>query len=219
MLNLQDKINMQLIENLKWRYATKKMDASKKVSEQNIDCIKEAVQLSASSYGLQPYKVLEIKDSKLREELKPLSWNQSQITDASHLFVFCNFLQVEEKDVNNLIQLKSETNEVPIDKISGYGDFVKGKLKEKSRSEMFHWTAKQAYIALSNALAACAELNIDSTPMEGFESEEVNKLLGLNEKGLNACVMLAIGHRSKDDITQHSKKVRKPMDKIFEKIN
>ncbi|MEC7268249.1 MAG: nitroreductase family protein, partial [Bacteroidota bacterium] len=106
--------------------------------------------------------------------------------------------------------------EVPIEKISGYGDFLKGKLKEKSEIEMFHWSAKQAYIALGNALTACAELNIDSTPMEGFEPEEVNKLLGLNDKGLNACVILAIGYRSLDDKTQYSKKVRKPINTMFE---
>jgi nitroreductase len=210
---------MQLIENLKWRYATKKMDASKKVSEQDINYIKEAVQLSASSYGLQPYKVLEIESTQLREELKPSSWNQSQITDASHLFVFCNFLQIEEKDVDDLINLKSEINNLPIDKISGYGDFVKGKLKEKSETEMFHWTAKQTYIALSNAMNACAELNIDCTPMEGFENDAYNKKLGLSEKKLNACVLLAIGFRDNEDVAQNSKKVRKSIDAIFEKIN
>ncbi len=207
---------MQLIESLKWRYATKKMDATKKVSEQDIDCIKEAVQLSASSYGLQPYTVLDIRDSELRKEIHPMCWNQSQITDASHIFIFCNYNKVDEQDVDSLIRLKSETNEVPIEKISGYGDFVKGKLKEKSEIEMFHWSAKQAYIALGNALTACAELNIDSTPMEGFEPEEVNKLLGLNDKGLNACVILAIGYRSLDDQTQYSKKVRKPINTMFE---
>lgn len=207
---------MQLIESLKWRYATKKMDATKKVSEQDIDCIKEAVQLSASSYGLQPYTVLDIRDSELRKEIHPMCWNQSQITDASHIFIFCNYNKVDEQDVDSLIRLKSETNEVPIEKISGYGDFVKGKLKEKSEIEMFHWSAKQAYIALGNALTACADLNIDSTPMEGFEPEEVNKLLGLNDKGLNACVILAIGYRSLDDQTQYSKKVRKPINTMFE---
>ena len=207
---------MQLIESLKWRYATKKMDATKKVSEQDIDCIKEAVQLSASSYGLQPYTVLDIRDSELRKEIHPMCWNQSQITDASHIFIFCNYNKLDEQDVDSLIRLKSETNEVPIEKISGYGDFVKGKLKEKSEIEMFHWSAKQAYIALGNALTACAELNIDSTPMEGFEPEEVNKLLGLNDKGLNACVILAIGYRSLDDQTQFSKKVRKPINTMFE---
>jgi nitroreductase/dihydropteridine reductase len=209
---------MQLLQNLKWRYATKKMDASKKVSQENIDYIKEAVQLSASSYGLQPYKIFEIKNSKLREELKPLSWNQSQITDASHLFVFCNYTMINEKDIDDLILLKSETNGIPIDKISGYGDFIKGKLKEKSETEMFHWTAKQSYIALSNAMNACAELQIDCTPMEGFESDDYNQKLGLTEQGLNACVVLAIGYRDNEDASQNSKKVRKPIDTIFENI-
>ena len=209
---------MQLIENLKWRYATKKMDASKKVSEQDIDYIKEAVQLSASSYGLQPYKILEIESPLLREELKPLSWNQSQITDASHLFVFCNYNTADEHDVDDLIHLKSKTSGAPIDKIYGYGDFVKGKLKQKSETEMFHWTAKQTYIALSNAMNACAELQIDCTPMEGFESKDYNQKLGLTEKGLNACVLLAIGYRDNEDASQNSKKVRKPINTIFEKI-
>jgi nitroreductase len=198
---------MQLLENLKWRYATKKMDASKKVSQENIDYIKEVVQLSASSYGLQPYKILEIKNSKLREELKPLSWNQSQITDASHLFVFCNYKMVIDSDVDELIKLKSDINNMPIAKISGYGDFVKGKLKEKSETEMFHWTAKQTYIALSNALNACAELQIDCTPMEGFESDDYNQKLGLTEKGLNACVVLAIGYRDNKMLPKILKKL------------
>jgi nitroreductase/dihydropteridine reductase len=207
---------MQLIQNLKWRYATKKMDASKKVSNDNIAYIKEAIRLSASSYGLQPYKILEIKNPKLREELKPLSWNQAQITDASHLFVFCNAIEVTEIDVDNLIKLKSKINSIPIEKISGYGDFIKEKLKEKSETEMFHWTAKQTYIALSNAMNACAELQIDCTPMEGFENDDYNQKLGLTKKGLNACVLLAVGYRHSEDSSQNSKKVRKSIDTIFE---
>ncbi len=209
---------MQLIENLKWRYATKKYDASKKVSKKDIDYIKEAVQLTASSYGLQPFKVLEIKNPVLREALKPLSWNQSQITDASHLFVFCNVIEVTDNDVDDLMLLKSNSNDIPLEKISGYGDFVKGKLKEKSENEMFHWTAKQTYMALSNALNACAALQIDCTPMEGFDTDDYNKKLGLKAKGLNACVLFAVGYRHPEDIAQNSKKVRKPIDTIFEEI-
>jgi nitroreductase/dihydropteridine reductase len=209
---------MKFIENLKWRYATKKFDSSKKVSRQNIDYIKEAVQLSASSYGLQPYKILEIKNPELREELKPLSWNQSQVTDASHLFVYCNYKTLSDNDVDDLIKLKSDMNNIPIAKISGYGDFVKGKLKEKSETEMFHWTAKQTYIALSNAMNACAELQIDCTPMEGFENHDYNQKLRLTEKGLNACVVLGIGYRDNEDASQNSKKVRKSIDTIFENI-
>ena len=209
---------MQLIENLKWRYATKKFDASKKVSQKHIDYIKEAIQLSASSYGLQPFKVLEIKNPTVREELKPLAWSQKQITDASHLFVFCNNTEVTESDVDDLMALKSKINNTPIENFAGYGDFVKGKLKEKSVIEMFHWTAKQSYIALSNALNACAELQLDCTPMEGFEADQINEKLGLAKKGLNACVLLAIGFRDNEDASQNSKKVRKSIDTIFENI-
>ncbi|MCB0481450.1 MAG: NAD(P)H-dependent oxidoreductase [Flavobacteriales bacterium] len=209
---------MYLTENLIWRYATKKYDTSKKVSEHDIHYIKEAVQLTASSYGLQPFKVLEIKNPELREELKPLAWNQSQITDASHLFVFCNAIEVTDQDVDDLMQLRAQTNDIPLEKLSGYGNFVKGKLKEKSAVEMFHWTAKQAYIALSTALNACAEQKIDSSPMEGFESDDINKKLGLNEIGLNACVLLAVGYRHADDRAQNAKKVRKPIDVIFKDI-
>ena|SRR5690554_4195174 len=207
---------MQLVENLKWRYATKKYDASKKVSEKDINYIKEAVQLTASSYGLQPFKVLEIKDPALKEALKPLSWNQSQITDASHLFVFCNKIKVTDEDVDGMMQLRAKTNNIPIEKISSYGEFVKEKMKEKSDVEMFHWTAKQAYMALSTALIACAELQIDATPMEGFDAEDYNIKLGLKEKGLNASAWLAVGYRHADDIAQNNKKVRKPISSLFE---
>lgn len=210
---------MELLENLKKRYATKKFDASKKVSQQNIDSIKEAVQLSASSYGLQPYKVLEVKNPEIREALKPMSWEQSQITDASNLFVFCNFLDVKDQDTDDLIQLKSEITGVDISKLTGYGDFIKGKIKEKSPEEVSNWTAKQTtYIALANAMSACAELDIDSTPMEGFDAAAYNKILGLTEKGLNAAVVLAIGYRSSEDASQHAKKVRKSVDSIFEEV-
>lgn len=209
---------MTVLENLKWRYATKKYDDSKKVTQQNIDYIKEAIQLSASSYGLQPYKVLEIKSADLREELKPLAWNQSQITDASHLFIFCNKIKVTDKDVDDLMKLKSIVNDIPIAKTSGYGDFVKSKLDEKSEIEMFHWTAKQAYIALSSALNACADLRIDSTPMEGFDSNAINEKLGLVENGFNACAILAVGYRHSDDKAQYPKKVRKSIKNLFEEL-
>ena len=206
---------MELIEHLKWRYATKKMDPSKKVSEDHISKVMEAIQLAASSYGLQPYKVIDIKDSELRKQLQPLCWNQSQVVDASHLFVFCNQTEVTDKDVDQFVELKAKTNGLDVNQIKGYGDFVKVKMKEKSADEMYHWTAKQTYVALGNALNACAELKIDSTPMEGFEKDKVNNILDLPSKGLNACVLLTIGYRSDEDASQHSKKVRKPMDVLF----
>ena len=209
---------MELLNNLSWRYATKKMDSSKKVSEDDLTNIKQAIQLSASSYGLQPYKILDIRDSELREKLQPICWGQSQIVEASHLLIFCNRVALKDDDVDDLIRLKAKTNGLDIDQLSGYGDFIKGKLKEKSKEDMFHWTAKQTYIALGNALNACAELKIDSTPMEGFEADQMNELLDLDDQGLNASVLLAIGYRDREDGAQHAGKVRKPLQEIFENI-
>lgn len=209
---------MQTLENLKWRYATKKMDTNKKVSENDIDTIKEAIQLSASSYGLQPYKFIDVRDTELRKQLQPLCWNQPQIVEASHLLVFCNKITVTDQDVDHIVELKAQINNMKIEQLSGYGDFVKIKMKEKSQQEMFDWTAKQAYIALGNALAACAELKIDSTPMEGFEAQKVDELLGLKEQGYSACLLLAIGYRSSEDTNQRTKKVRKPNTELFEQM-
>lgn len=212
-----NKTKMSLIESLKWRYATKKMDANKKISPSELLIIKEAVQLAASSYGLQPYKVIEIEDSELREKLQPLCWNQSQVTEASHLLLFCNYLEVKAEHIEAFMELKAKVQEVEGNTLTAYGDFVKNKLKEKSKDWQQNWTAKQTYIALANAMIACAELQIDSTPMEGFEADKVNDLLNLHADNLNAAVFLAIGHRSKEDSNQHRKKVRKPLEDLFEK--
>jgi len=209
---------MQLIKNLKWRYATKKYDTSKKVSSEDLEIIKEAIQLSATSYGLQLFKVLIIEDPVIREKLRPVSWGQPQITDASHLLVFCGYNDVTDEDVENYINLKAQTQDLPVDSLQGSSDFMKTKMKEKSSEEKQSWTAKQTYIALSNALNACAELKLDSTPMEGFDPEAYNEILNLKDKGLKASVVLAIGYRSEEDVTQKAKKIRNPLEAIFEKI-
>ena len=209
---------MELIENLKWRYATKQYDISKKVKDTDLEKIKEAIQLSASSYGLQLFKVLNIENKSIREKLKPASWGQSPITDASHLLVFCNYTDAQEKHIDDFLNLKAEVQGLEISDLKGYGDFMKSKMKEKSSDEISNWTSKQTYLALANALNACAELKIDSTPIEGFEQDKYNEILGLNEKGLAASVVVAIGYRSNDDNTQNAKKVRKPLAVLFEEI-
>ena len=207
---------MNLTENLKWRYATKKFDASRKISSENLEKIKEAVQLSASSYGLQLYKVFILEDRELREKLKAVSWGQRQITDASYLIVFCNYSEVKDEHVDEYLQLKARAEQVDIGDFKGYGDFMKKKIQEKSATELRSWTASQTYLALGNLLAACAELKVDACPMEGFEPEAYNKILGLTEQGLNAAVIAAIGYRSEDDPAQQTPKVRKPVDMLFE---
>jgi nitroreductase len=207
---------MELIENLKWRYATKHFDPTKKVKNQDLEKLKEAVQLSVSSYGLQLYKVLVVEDKDLREKLKPVSWGQNQITDASHLIVFCNYTNVEDKHIDNYLELTATTNGISTDSLNGYGDFMKGKISEMNNSELENWTRRQTYLAMGNLLNACAELKIDACPMEGFEAKKYNEILGLTKHNLNAAVIAPIGYRSENDDTQFRCKVRKPLTELFE---
>ncbi|WP_257666884.1 NAD(P)H-dependent oxidoreductase [Parapedobacter tibetensis] len=209
---------MYLLENLKWRYATKKFDPTRKVSGEDLGKIKEAIQLSASSYGFQLYKVLIIENKKIREALKKASWNQSQITDASHLMVFCNFSTVAYEHIESFSYLKAKTHGFSPEKVKNYATGLMEALNGKSEIELAQWTAKQTYLALGNLLAACAELKIDACPMEGFQPEAYNEILGLTSLGLNAAVIAPIGYRSAEDATQWLPKVRKPMETLFEEI-
>ncbi len=207
---------MKLIENLQWRYATKKFDPTRKVSEKDLAKIKKAIQLSASSYGLQLYKILIIEDPELRERLRLASWNQPQVTDASHLIVFCNYSDVLPEHIDQYTRLKTSTLGLEADALDGYGGFIKGKMAEMTVEAKSTWTSKQSYVALANLLAICAELRIDACPMEGFEPEKYSEILQLGEQGLNAAVIATIGYRSPEDSTQHNAKVRKPQDQLFE---
>lgn len=211
-------ITQNILETRKWRYATKKFDASKKVSDNDLDAILEAIRLSASSYGLQPYHVLIVTDAEIREKLKPVSWGQSQITDASHLIVFANESDFGTELVDDFLTNLSETRNIPLEELKGYGDFAKSKLLDLPLSTKRNWTAKQVYLALGNAMQAVAELKIDSTPMEGIEPEKYDEILGLKEKGLTTTVVLAIGYRSDEDDTQHYAKVRKSKEELFTHI-
>lgn len=209
---------MELLKNLQWRYATKKFDMSKKVSSEDLRKLKEAIQLSVSSYGLQLYKVLIIENSEIREQLKPVSWNQDQITDASHLFVFCNYTKATPEAIDDFIKQTAETRNLDLERLNGYGDFIKSKLAEKSEEEKTSWLKSQTYLALGNLLNACAELKIDACPMEGFEPESYNKILNLEAQGLNAAVIAPIGYRHNQDHTIGAKKVRKPFNLLFQEI-
>ena len=204
-----------ILENRNWRYATKKFDSDRKVSEQDLELLLEATRLSASSYGLQPYHVFVITDKEIREKLKPVSWGQSQITDASHLIVFANVTDFGEELLDSYVHNVSATRNIPKESLKGYGDFMKSKLLDLPADAKSSWTMKQVYIALGNLMQAAAELKIDTCPMEGFEADAYNKILGLDEKDLNATVVLPIGYRSQEDETQHYAKVRKPKEELF----
>ncbi len=206
---------MNLIDNLEWRYATKKFDSSKKVSTENIEQIKKTIQLSPSSYGLQLYKVLIIDNHELREKLKSVSYGQTQITEASHLIVFCNYSVVTEEHIDEYFTLKSQIEQVDVSDLKGYSDFIKEDLRNKSKTEKDKWTSNQTYLALGNLLNACAELKIDACPMEGFEAKKYNEILNLDKHGLNASVIATIGYRANDDASQYTKKVRKSIKTLF----
>ncbi|MEM9001427.1 MAG: NAD(P)H-dependent oxidoreductase [Bacteroidota bacterium] len=204
-----------IIASRNWRYATKKFDPNKKVEGQDLDVLLEATRLSASSYGLQPYHVFVISNKELQKKLRPFSWNQAQITEASHLIVFANKVRFDGALVDNYLENVSETRSIPHDGLKDYGDFMKSKLLSLTDTDKGIWTAKQVYLALGNLLNAAAELRIDTCPIEGFEPEKYNEILGLDEKGLNATVAVALGYRSEDDVTQHYKKVRYSKEELF----
>ena len=206
---------MRPIKILKWRYATKKFDPSKKVSPEHLQQLKKSIQLSPSSYGLQLYKVIIIEDAQLKEQLKSASFNQSQITDASHLIVFCNYTKISTHDIDQYFTLKTQTEQIDAKSFEGYSDFIKADVLNKPTDHIQKWTSNQTYIALSNLLNICAEMKIDTCPMEGFETEKYNDILNLNTQNLNVSVIATIGYRSIDDGSQHSKKVRKPLDDLF----
>ncbi|MEM6316127.1 MAG: NAD(P)H-dependent oxidoreductase [Bacteroidota bacterium] len=208
----------RLIEALKWRYATKKFDSTKKIDSVDLAILMEAIQLAATSYGLQVFKVLNVEDATVREKLRTASWNQSQVVDASHLFVFCAYKTVQEDNIDDYINRKSTVQSIPMKNLTGYGSFVKQKIAEKSPEEIINWNAKQAYIALGNLLAVCGELKIDACPMEGFEVDKYDEILGLADKNLTAAVVCSVGYRSADDFTQHSPKVRKDLADLFETV-
>lgn len=203
------------IEALNWRYATKKYNTTRKISNEDLAILLESIRLSPSSYGLQPFQVLIIENPEIRAQLKPVSWNQSIITDASHLIVFANKTAITESDIDTYMQKVSATRNVPLENVAGYGNYMKSKILDLTPEQINTWTSKQTYIALGNLLSAAAELKIDSTPIEGFEREPFNEILGLDKLGLSASVLATVGYRLEEDANQFNKKVRKTTEELF----
>lgn len=203
------------INNQNWRYSAKKFDASKKVSTEDLNLLKEAIRLSSSSYGLQLYKIIIVENQELKAQLQPAAWGQSQIIDASHIFVFANQTTVNDSDIDDYLKNTTDTRSLPEDALKGYGDFMKRTIKARSAEDLKNWTAKQTYLALGNLLNAAAELKIDVTPMEGFDPAKFNQILGLDKLNLDAAVIATVGYRHEEDATQFHKKVRKSNESLF----
>ncbi len=209
-------MNKQLIEALEWRYACKKFDADKRISDTDIDTILDSIQLTPSSYGLQPLKVLLIETKELREQIKPIAWNQAQVVDASHLLVFCHYAALSESYVDQHVSLMANTRNLPIEKLQGFGTHVKSSIASMDADHVNQWSGKQTYIALGQVLLSCALLKIDATPMEGFDRKALDNLLDLSKDGLSASLLCPIGYRHAEDPYITLKKVRKTKDALFE---
>jgi len=199
---------MTLIEQLNKRYATKKFDASKKIPADQLSILLEAIRLSASSYGLQAYKLVVVKDDAVRKQLRAVAWDQSQLTDASEILVFAVDTEFNESGVDQYVENIAKTRNIDKSSLSGYSDMMKGTLK-RPQEEIQNWLTRQAYIALGFGLVAAAGLEIDACPMEGFDNNQFDAILGLKEKGLHAAVIMAVGYRSDEDGYQHMAKVRR----------
>ncbi|WP_108646528.1 NAD(P)H-dependent oxidoreductase [Polynucleobacter rarus] len=207
---------MSLIEKLKWRYATKKMDSTKSVPKETVERILEAVRLSASSFGLQPYELFVISNKDLREKIKAVANNQSQITDCSYLVVFAAWDTYTEDRVNHAFDRAEEIRNNRSEATIAYRAGVIKNFTTRDPEVNFNHAAKQSYIGLGTALIAAAEEEIDATPMEGFNPAELDILLNLREKGLRSTVILPLGFRKADeDWLSKVPKVRKPKEEFL----
>jgi nitroreductase / dihydropteridine reductase len=211
---------MDIIESLNWRYATKRM-TGEKLPAQDLQTILDAIRLSASSYGLQPYHVFVIENEGVKKQLQPLAYGQAQIVESSHVLVFAAWNSVSEAHIDEYLQGYSETTGMPIEKILSFG--VKDRMMQSifnlPQNEQYHWAAKQAFIALGTGIIAAASLKVDATPMEGFMPSKVDELLGLPEKNLRSVVILALGYRdAANDFMSKSPKHRWSAEKLFIKI-
>lgn len=209
----------KIIENLKWRYSTKKFNSKKKISAQDLETLMQALQLSASSYGMQFYKFLLVKNPEIRAKLKDASWGQTQVSEASDLIVMCSTRSISDAHVDESVANTGVIRDIPVENLNGYSNFVKSKINEFNPDAKQHWAAKQVYIVLGFALAVCADLRIDSCPMEGFDPQKYDEILGLTAKGLEATLVLPIGYRADEDKSQHLKKARKSKNDLFEIID
>jgi nitroreductase len=210
---------MNTIESLKWRYAVKKFDANKLLTKEQINTLKNAFNLTATSYGLQPLKLVVIENKTIQKELVVHSWNQPQVVDASHLLVICVPKKYTSEEVKKYFNLVQEIRNTPDAINNPFKDFLTAEIEKKTQEELFLWNKNQAYIALGNLLTVCALEKIDSCPMEGFISERYNDVLKLEAHNLTATLVLPVGFRANDDYMKDLKKVRKNIDDVIIEIN
>lgn len=200
---------MNIIESLNWRYATKKFDKTKKVSEEKLNILNQAFNLTPTSYGVQTMKMLIIRDQSVKNKMVDLCYGQEQVKGASHVLVICIQDEVNETDIDayfdDVVKIRNTSEDI----LSKYRTELKDFIRSKTKEEIQYWCINQVYIALGNLMTVCAVEGIDSCPMEGFIPEKVDELLGLEKYNLKSVLLLPIGYRAADDMFSKLQKVRK----------
>lgn len=210
---------MQVLDSLRWRYAVKKFDDGKIVPKEKIDTIKEAFNLTASSYGLQPFKLVVIKNKEIQNQLVEHSWNQKQVAQASHVLVITVQKSYSTEEVSSYFNRVKNIRNTPDEIINPFQEFLTNTVASKSQEELLSWNKNQAYLAMGNLLTVCALEEIDSCPMEGFIPEKYDEVLGLEGQNLTSVLVLPIGYRAEDDYMKSQKKVRKNLEEVIFQIN
>lgn len=209
---------MSFIDNLQWRYATKKMNGQK-VEPEKVQKILDAVYYTPSSSGLQPFEVFVISNKEMLGKIKTVANNQPQITECSELLVFAAWKNYTKEAIDDVFAYVVEQRQIPAESVADYKNMLWSMYSQMTEEQHFAHTAKQTYIALGFALAAAAELKVDSTPMEGFDHAGLDKLLELDKKGLKSTLIMPIGYRDEaNDWLVNMKKVRPPRESFFTEI-
>ena len=210
---------MELINRLEWRYAAKKMNPAKAVPEAKVASIIEAARLAPTSSGLQPFEVFVVTSKAVREQIKPIAWNQAQVTDCSHLLVFAAWDDYTADRINMMFDLTNEERGIKNEGWENYRKMLLNSYPQRGAEVNFQHAARQAYIGLSASLIAAAFEEVDSTPMEGFDPDALDKILNLREKALRSVAMLPLGYRQEEgDWLVNLKKVRKPTSKFVTEV-
>ncbi len=207
-----------LIDCLRWRYATKAFDPARKIPAALWTALEDALVLAPSSFGLQPWKFFVVQNKTVREKLRPAAWNQSQITDASHLVVFAIKKNLNVEDVQRFIALTAKVRGVPVESMAPYQKMMEG-FVAKPPLDINAWAARQVYIALGTFLTSAAMLGVDACPMEGFVPGTFDEILGLDKKGYATVVVATAGYRSADDKYAGAPKVRYEKSAVLEVLN
>lgn len=204
-----------LIEKLNWRYATKKMDPSKVVSEDKVERIVEAARLAPTSSGLQPFEVIVVTNKDVRAKIQEIAWNQAQVTEGSHLLVFAAWDNYTAERINHMFDLVNEERGFKNEGWENYRQMLLNTYPGRDAEVNFEHAARQAYIGFGMSVAQAAFEGVDATPMEGFDPAKLDEILGLREKGLRSVTILPIGYRAAEgDWLANLKKVRRPKDEF-----